>query len=221
MKTILTGFIAVAIFNISCMEKTTIRYVALGDSYTIGTGTTKENAWPVILTKHLTDNKISIELIANPSRNGYTTQDLIDRELSVFENSKPTFATLLIGVNDWVQGVDERTFKKNLIFILDKVQSVLSDRSKLLLITIPDFGVTPTGSRYSGGRNISEGIKSFNKIIIEEAKNRNLKTADLFAVSKEMGKNNSLVSEDGLHPSAKGYAVWEKEIYPVAYEMLK
>jgi lysophospholipase L1-like esterase len=203
------------------MEITPIRYVALGDSYTIGTGATEAQSWPALLTKHLKENKVNIELIANPSHNGWTTQDVIDNEFSVLDRSKATFVTLLIGVNDWVQGVDAATFQKNLIKIIEHTQQQLPDKSKLLLVTIPDFGVTPTGAHYSGGRDISKGIAEFNKIILDEAKKRNLKTVDIFERSKEMGKDNSLIAGDGLHPSAKEYAIWETLIYPVASAILK
>lgn len=197
------------------------RYVALGDSYTICTGATEAQSWPVLLTKQLNNNKMNVELIANPSHNGWTTQNVIDIELPILDKSKATFVTLLIGVNDWVQGVDAKTFQKNLVKIIDHVQSQLPDKNKLVLITIPDFGVTTTGARYSGGRDISKGISEFNAIILEEAKKRNLKTVDLFETSKEMGKDNTLVAADGLHPSAKEYAIWETLIYPVVFQLLK
>ena len=220
MKTIVLSLCALLALKITPMEKTPVRYVALGDSYTICTGTTAANSWPVLLTQKLNEAKIAVTLIANPSHNGWTTQDLIDNELPVYEKSNPTFATLLIGVNDWVQGVDAKTFQKNLVFIIDKMQAKLANKSNLVLITIPDFGVTPTGSRYSNGRDISKGIMEFNKIITDEAKKRNLKTVDLFPTSKEMGKDNSLIAADGLHPSAKEYAIWETLIYPVVHDVL-
>jgi lysophospholipase L1-like esterase len=207
--------------NLSMMSQTNIRYVALGDSYTICTGASETQSWPVLLCKHLKEKGVNVELIANPSQNGWTSQNLIDRELPVFDKSKATFVTLLIGVNDWVQGVDAKTFQKNLVKIIDHVQAQLPDKSKLILITIPDFGVTSTGARYSGGRDISKGISEFNAIILEEAKKRNLKTVDIFEKSKEMGKDSTLVAPDGLHPSAKEYAIWETLIYPVAFQLLK
>lgn len=207
--------------NLSMMSQKLIRYVALGDSYTICTGANEAQSWPVLLCKNLKEKKINIELIANPSQNGWTSQNLIDRELLVLDKSKATFVTLLIGVNDWVQGVDAKTFQKNLIKIIEHIQTHLPDKSKLILITIPDFGVTSTGARYSGGRDISKGIAEFNKIILDEAKKRNLKTVDLFEKSKEMGKDSTLVAPDGLHPSAKEYAIWETLIYPVAFQLLK
>lgn len=211
----------VLLTNSIVMAQEPIRYVALGDSYTIGTGAKKEEAWPVLLTKHLNENKIHVELIANPAQNGWTTEDLIEYELAVLDKSKPTFVTLLIGVNDWVQGVDAKTFQKRFVAIVEHIQKQLPDKSKLLIITIPDFGVTPTGKKYSNGRDISKGIASFNKIILDEAQRLNLKTADLFEISKKMGTESALVAPDGLHPSAKGYALWETVIYPVAFRMLE
>lgn len=195
-----------------------IRYVALGDSYTICEGASWEESWPVILTKRLNENEVFIELIANPSRTGWTTEDLIDNELPVFDSSAPTFATLLIGVNDWVQGVSEETFQKNLIQIIEHVQKKTGN--KFVLITIPDFSVTPDGPKYSNGRNISEGLAAFNKIISDEAEKRNLKCVDIFSVSQKMKDNPELISKDNLHPSAKEYAVWENLIYPVVYGVL-
>ncbi len=52
------------------MSQTPIRYVALGDSYTICTGATEAQSWPVLLCRQLKDAKVNIELIANPSQNG-------------------------------------------------------------------------------------------------------------------------------------------------------
>lgn len=209
----------------SCTTKTiaqqTIRYVALGDSYTIGTGAEEEESWPVVLTKHLKENKVNIELIANPSASGRTTEGIINYGLPILDESKATFVTLFIGVNDWVIGSDIISFQKNLISIIEHIQKQLPDKSKLVLITLPDFGVTPSGKNFSHGRDISKGIAEFNKIISSEANKRKLPIADLFEVSKKMGTNPDWISPDGLHPSAKGYKVWEESIYSVVYPLLK
>jgi lysophospholipase L1-like esterase len=196
-----------------------IRYVALGDSYTICEGATWEESWPVILTERLSDAGIPIDLVANPSRTGWTTQDVIDKELPIFDASSPAFATLLIGVNDWVQEISKENFHSNLNFIIDHVQKKVGD--KLVLITIPDFSVTPEGPKYSKGRNIAEGLQEFNQIIKDEAKKRNLKCVDIFPVSQEMKGNGDLVAADGLHPSGNEYTIWEKLIYPIVYDVLK
>src|SRR2546430_11026065 len=163
-----------------------IRYVAIGDSYSIGEGASPDESWPAVMTRHLNAQGLHVDLAANPSVTGWTTQQAIDRELPLFVESKPNFATLLIGVNDWVQGVDEKTFHQRLNFLLDRMLEVLHDKNRLLIVTIPDFGVTPTGAKYARGRNISKGIASFNKIITDEAKTRGVRIVEIFELSKKM-----------------------------------
>ena len=97
--------------NIIADNNQTIRYVALGDSYTIGTGALPEESWPAVLTRHLKSDGVAVDLIANLGRNGWTTQDVLQYQLPVYKTLKPDFASLLIGVNDWVQGVDAKIFQ--------------------------------------------------------------------------------------------------------------
>lgn len=220
-KTYLSGLICLVLlggtsfkpFDYRMRTVDKIRYVALGDSYTIGEGAEKEEAWPVLLTKHLQETGVKIELVANPSVTGWTTQDLIDKELPVFNSSNPTFATLLIGVNDWVQKVEKEKFHSNLNYIIDKVLEKLPNKKNLVLITIPDFSATPNGGKYGHGRDITEGIKEFNAIITGEANKRGIKMVDIFPTTQQMNNKPDHVATDGLHPSAKEYALWETSIF--------
>ena len=123
-------------------------------------------------------------------------------------------------MNDWVQGVDAATFQKNLVLLLDRMLAVLPDKTRLLVVTIPDFSVTPTGASFSGGRDISAGVARFNSIILHEAEKRGLKVVDVFGVSRHMRDDPGLIAEDGLHPSAREYAAWEKLIFPAARKLL-
>lgn len=203
------------------LGKGEVKYLPLGDSYTICTGASAKESWPAILTSHLNETGVKTNLLDNPARNGYSTQNLIDFELPLVKKLKPDFVTLLIGVNDWVRQVPKETFKKNLKYILDEVEANISDKKKIILVTIPDFGVTPTGQYYSGGRDISKGLIEFNDEIKAEGKTRGLTVVDIFEISKKMKDDKTLVADDGLHPSAKEYAVWEKMILPEAVKLLK
>ena len=224
--TLITSFLIINVTNgfdkkVQEANKHQLKFFPIGDSYTIGEGTTPDLSWPALLAKHLTNSGIAVNLVANPSRTGFTTQNAIDIELPLFIKSKPDFATLLIGVNDWVQGIDEKTFRKNLVYLIDEMQKAMSDKSKFLFVTIPDFSAAPSGNQYARGRNISDGLKHFNDIIKEEAAKRNLPVVDVFDLSKAMSQDASLVAGDGLHPSAKEYALWEGKILPVVMNMLK
>jgi acyl-CoA thioesterase I len=203
------------------IEKEKIRYAVIGDSYSCGEGAKPTEAWPTLLTQHLKSQGVDVDLVSNPSVTGWTTKDAIDKELPKFIRSNPTLATLLIGVNDWVQGVDETTFRNRFSYLLDQMLAVLPNKKRLLIVTIPDFGVTPTGPKYARGRNIDEGILKFNQIVTEEARKRGLTVVDIFPLSKKMGQDKSLVAKDGLHPSAKAYAEWEKAIFPAALKLLQ
>jgi acyl-CoA thioesterase-1 len=201
--------------------KKTIKYIAFGDSYTICTGTTTEaEHWPNILTRHLNDVGIATELTFNPSRNGYSSQNMINNELPLLKINTIDFATLLIGVNDWVRQIDIETYHKNLNYNIDEIQKKLSNKKHLVLITIPDFGVTPQGAGYGSGRDISKGISEFNDIIKSEAKKRGLVCVDIFPISQNMKGNKELVAADGLHPSAKEYAIWESLLLPEVKKLL-
>src|SRR5438105_5055016 len=202
------------------IEKEKIRYAVVGDSYSCGEGASPKESWPALMTQDLNAKGLNVELVSNPSVTGWTTKQAIDRELPKFVNSNPNFATLLIVVNDWVHGIDETTFRNRFSYLLDQMLAVLPNKKHLLVVTIPDFGVTPTGPKYSRGRNIHEGIMQFNQIVTEEARKRGLEVVDIFPVSKKMGQDKSLVAKDGLHPSAKAYAEWEKISFPAALELL-
>ena len=197
-----------------------IRYAALGDSYTIGEAVAEEERWPNLLVAHLQEAGIEIKIVANPSVTGWTTQDLIDKELPIYREAEPHFATLLIGVNDWVQGSSEAQFRENLAYIMDEMLKELSSHTQLVIITIPDFGATPAGPKYSKGRDITAGLAAFNAIIAEEAATRKLSVVDIFEVSQGMKDDTDLVGPDGLHPSAKEYALWDELIFPVVKKKL-
>ena len=223
-------FVLIGVYSWLCLSitmaqtnapKEKIRYAVIGDSYSCGEGASPKESWPALMTQHLNAQGLHVDLVSNPSVTGWTTKDAIDRELPKFINSTPNFATLLIGVNDWVQGVDETTFRNRFSYLVDQMLAVLPNKKRLLVVTIPDFGVTPTGPKYSRGRNIHEGIMQFNQIVTEEARKRGLAVVDIFPLSKKMGQDKSLVAKDGLHPSAKEYAEWERIILPAALELLK
>jgi lysophospholipase L1-like esterase len=195
------------------------RYVALGDSYTSGEGVEPGHAWPNLLTTHLQQDGVVIELVANPSVTGWTTRHVIEHELPIFEDSRPTFATLLIGVNDWVQGTSPDEFGRRLARILDRIQVTLPDQRKVILITIPDFSMAPEGSKYGNGRDIAQGITIFNDIVKAEAGLRSLRVVDIYPLSQRL-EGQEFFAPDNLHPSAAAYERWEQLIYPAAMSIL-
>jgi len=199
----------------------TIRYAAVGDSYTICEGVTEKDCWPALLTRRLLSAGIDIELIANPAQTGWKVEDAIRNEIPVFKKAHPTFATLLIGVNDWVHGSGKNKFTTNLRTLMDRMQKELPRPERLLVITIPDFSCAPRGKVYGYGRDIAKGILKYNAVLKKEAMARGLTVVDIFPLSQTFCNRAEMFVEDGIHPSARQYVLWEELIFPGAYKVLK
>lgn len=206
-----------------CMQQpqgNSIRYVALGDSYTIGQSVSESERWPNLLTEELNTNGVNIKLVGNPSQTGWTTQHVIDYELPVMVKQKADFVTLLIGVNDYVQGVPVETFENNINIILEQILEQVDTPDRVVVVTIPDFGVTPAAAYFNTPQNISDGISEFNSVIINSAKQHDIPVVDIYKISQGMTKNSGLVLDDGIHPSPAEYILWEQAIYPVVYSAI-
>jgi acyl-CoA thioesterase-1 len=228
-----TAFLASLIlstsFGTSCKRdnpvetgSSTIQYIPIGDSYTAGHGADPDQAYPVLLTNDLNKDSIPIKLIVNEGIGGATTAEALADEIPVFDTSHATFASVLLGANDWVQDVDTATFRSNYVQIINSIQAKLPVKTKLLIITVPDLSATPVGRSQANGRNILQDINSINNIIKQEAGLYHLPVADIFPLSQEMHYDTSLIASDSLHPSAKEYARWEQMvILPTARKMLK
>lgn len=191
-----------------------LRYVALGDSYTIGTSVRPEERFPNQLVAALRTTGTALELVANLGVNGYTSADLIRDELPALEGLRPEFVTLLIGVNDVVQGVSTRTYEANAVTILEALGS-LRPPERIVTVAIPDYTVTPAGSDYGDPRQQHDGIVANNRLMARLAADRGIAFVDIFDISLRAMEDRSLVAEDGLHPSGKQYAAWVQRIAPV------
>jgi acyl-CoA thioesterase I len=196
-----------------------IRYVALGDSYTIGTSVDASERFPNQLVDVLATAGLQLDLVANLGVNGYTSADLIRDELPALEGLRPDFATLLIGVNDVVQGVPAETYERNVATILDALLGRLSP-GRIVAVAIPDYTVTPAGADYGDPDDQHDAIVTDNTIMARLAGARDVPFVDIFDLSMEAADDRSLVADDGLHPSGEQYRRWVERIAPVALERI-
>jgi lysophospholipase L1-like esterase len=199
---------------------TALRYVALGDSYSIGTATrAEEERWPNQLVARLGPEPPTLELVANLGVNGFTSRDVIEAELPGLDELRPEFASLLIGVNDVVQGVPEATFRTNAIVILDDLRRrVAVDR--IVIVATPDYTVTPQGAAYGDPAQQAAAIRRSNEILRELASAREVAYVEILDLSLRARDDGALVADDGLHPSAAQYALWVERIGPVVEGLL-
>jgi len=193
-----------------------VRYAALGDSYTIGTSVDEAERWPNQLAARLPE----LELVANLAVNGYTSADLIDRELPALDGLEPALVTVLIGVNDVVQGVPDATYAANVAVILDRLLELLGAED-IVCVATPDYTRTPRGADYGDPERQSDGIVRVNAVLREACEQRGIAfVPETFEISLGASEDPALVASDGLHPSGEQYRRWVEVLEPVVRGLL-
>lgn len=200
------------------MNHQSLTYIALWDSYTIGEWVRQDERWPDMLVSRFQSSGVDIALIANPSVTGYTTLDLIKYELPLIEQYHPDFITVQIGVNDYFRWVTLSEFRTRFEYILKEIRRIAPD-AQILIVDIPDYGMTPTGKRTGDPTTIQKGIIQYHQAIRELAKPYSISVVDVLSVSLLVSGDPSLVASDGLHPSGKQYALWVDAIFSIAKEI--
>src|SRR5438445_1480393 len=201
------------------MRSEPVRYVALGDSYTIGTSVAASERWPIQLVERLGGAGRPLQLAANLAVNGFTSGDVLAVEVPRLVDLRTGFVTLLVGVNDVVQGVPEATYRANLELILDALERSVPI-GRIVTVTTPDYTLTPAGADYGEPDARRAGIVRLNAILEETARGRGVAFVDIFDVSTRAASERSLVADDGLHPSGAQYALWVDRIAPVVERLL-
>lgn len=199
----------------STTSKDIVKYVPMGDSFSAGTGVGSLQSWTSRIVSNLNKENIRTEITNNLSSDGYTTQDLIDFELDKLTEMKPDVVTLLIGMNDFLKGVEKEKYKENLERIISVTKRNISNSNNIIIITIPDFTETPQGKLLGEPQNIRDGIQEYNDILKEVAKSNNIDLVDVFELSTQLNKDVNLISRDGLHPSYEAQLKWTEMIFPV------
>lgn len=191
-----------------------LRYLALGDSYTIGESVAATDRWPVVLGSALEGEglgPVAVEIVA---RTGWTTAELdlgIDR---ANPQGPYDLVTLLIGVNNQYRGLSLRSYESEFAALVERAIGFAGgEPSRVIVVSIPDWGVTPFAGGSDPGRIAAE-IDAFNAAAGAIARDAGVAFVDITPISRSgiVG----LVADDGLHPSAQQYRLWVEEILPVA-----
>ena len=181
------------------------RYAAVGDSFTIGTGSSPDRSFPSRLA-----SRWPSAMLQNLGVNGFTTKDVIDRELPQLPSFHPDFATLAIGANDIARGASAETYRAHLQAILSALGQTVP-RCHVIALPQPDWSLSPAARAFGPPETIGATIRTFNAILREEAMARGARFVDLFPLMRRQADAHMLAS-DGLHPSAAAYEAWADEI---------
>ncbi|TMD88311.1 MAG: hypothetical protein E6I73_12995 [Chloroflexi bacterium] len=191
-----------------------IRYLALGDSYTIGTGASDESHnFPSILSGLVSKATGSRVELTNPAVNGFTTLDLIAKELSHLERVKPDVVTVLIGVNDLVQNRSVDEYRTSLREIYDRIGALGLPPGRVAAISIPNWSVVPAAAQYGEPQLIKSVTNGFNVAARKEALDLGFDWVDITGVSTYSLGSPGWIASDQLHPGDAQYAAWAEVIW--------
>ncbi len=206
----------------ACAPRTEIplRFLALGDSYTIGESVAENERWPVQLVAALRRQGVNMadpEIIA---KTGWTTTELSEGIEQAEPQGPYDLVSLLIGVNNQYRGLSQEEYRDEFVGLLETAVSLANNNpNRVFVVSIPDWSVTPFGQRRDS-RDVSADIDAFNAINRAESEQRGIIYIDITEISRRVPDDSSLIAEDGLHPSGEMYRLWVEQMQPAVCHLL-
>ena len=215
MKKILFLFILLTIFQSALnaqLQKvqSPVRFLALGDSYTIGQSVTVKERWPVQLKDSLIARGIAVDTLQIIATTGWRTDNLISGINNVNPENNFNLVSILIGVNNFYQGKPVSDYVPDLKVIIDKaIVLAKNDTDAVFLVSIPDYAFTPFGGSSSA---VSVGIDLYNHLMDSVAGTYGINYFYITNITRQGLADPSLVAADNLHPSGKAYTFFVDSI---------
>ncbi|MGE0433362.1 MAG: SGNH/GDSL hydrolase family protein [Planctomycetota bacterium] len=197
------------------------RYLALGDSYTIGEGLTDPaGRWPAQLVAQLRATGERIDDAVVVARTGWTTSDLL---AAAPRKADPAYdlVTVMIGVNNQYRGHRTDRFRRELTDLLARAVALAGGNAARLVVTsIPDWGASP----FAAGRDraqVAREIDAYNAVIRDVlAAHAGATYVDVTATSREFAGDRANFTPDGLHYSAVACARYAALVLPACRKVV-
>ena len=191
-----------------------LRYLALGDSYTIGVGASDEHHnFPTLLSRKLSAATGRLVRLTNPAVDGYTTDDLIREELDHLDQVAPDYVSILIGANDAARGRPRAEYQGSLVWIYDVIAARGLAPTRVVAISIPDWSAAPAAQRFGRPEQLRLVIDGFNALARSEAAARGFLWVDVSELSRSRMGEKGWLARDRLHPGDAHYAAWAEMIW--------
>jgi lysophospholipase L1-like esterase len=206
-----------------------VRFLALGDSYTIGEGVDAGERWPVVLAAALRAEGLAVEEPTIVATTGWTTDEL-DSAIDEAERAGDVtgrygLVTLLIGVNNQYRGRSVDEYRTEFRALLARAIAFAGAQpGRVVVLSIPDWGATPFAREMAAteprrAANVVAGeIDAFNAVAREETAGAGARWVDVTPLSRAHPEE---LAPDGLHPSAAQYARWAEAALPAARDAIR
>ncbi|HPF74006.1 MAG: SGNH/GDSL hydrolase family protein [Rhodanobacteraceae bacterium] len=223
LASLLAGvFLLGARLNQANPQKAILRYLALGDSYTIGESVPEADRWPVQLVARLREGGVAIadpEILATT---GWSTDEL-SAAMDAHHFTPPyDLVSLAIGVNNQYRGRNVDNYAAELDVLLSRAIALAGGRrERVFMLAIPDWGVTRFGQE--SGRDTAEiatQLDIFNARAAKQCAKHGIAFVDIMPVSRRRGGEVAMMADDGLHPSGALYAEWTALALPLVRDLV-
>lgn len=190
-----------------------MRYLALGDSYTIGEGVEDPLRWPNQLVGLLNERGRKIQPAVIIAQTGWTVQELSER-VEDSSTGEYDLVSLLIGVNDQYRGYPIEDYRDRYWQMLEKAMRFgVSEAAVVFAVSIPDYGQTPFAvEKGLDSLRIAEQLDEYNAIAADVAHQLGALWIDITALSRLQSGQSAMLAQDGLHPSGEQYRLWAETI---------
>jgi lysophospholipase L1-like esterase len=198
--------------NVVKMNSSPYSYLALGDSYTIGESVPLAENFPSQTVQLLRKSGFSFNEPEIVAKTGWTTDELQTAINNHHFQTKYDFVSLLIGVNNQYRGRSVAEYATEFESLLKQaIQFAGNDASRVVVLSIPDWGVTPFATG-SNKEKIAEEIDAYNTANKEIALKYKVHYIDITPGTREAATDNTLLAADGLHYSGKEYGRWAERV---------
>ncbi len=190
-----------------------VRFLALGDSYTIGQSVSYKDRWPIQLADSLEKFGYQVDTVAFIARTGWRTDNLAFGINQVQPDSNYNLVSLLIGVNNQYQGEPITRYHDEFPELLKRAIAFAGGlKERVFVVSIPDYMYTPTRNFFPNPDAVSTKINEYNRIAEAYCDTFEVKYFNITPISRKGLMEPDLVASDGLHPSGKQYRRWVDHI---------
>jgi acyl-CoA thioesterase I len=181
---------------------TQLTYVAIGASETFGIGADAPYTqnWASDLAMKLGPQVHFIDL----GIPGILIHQAIRVEVPVALDAHPNLVTIWLAVNDILQKVPVSSYAQYLDLLLSRLQAS-APSARIAVANVPDLTLLPYFYTFDQ-QLLQTQVQAYNTAIATVVRNHHTILVDLYQRWQELSQHPEYISDDGLHPSAIGYA---------------
>ena len=189
-----------------------MKYLALGDSYTIGELVEAKDNFPNQTVAILKEKGFTIKLDKIIAVTGWTTAELNEAIAEQKPANDYDWVTLLIGVNNQYRGQEIERYEREFYNLIS--QSILfanGRASRVVVLSIPDWGMTPFNTKRDVTQTSKE-IDAYNAINKKWAEHFGCRYIDITPLTRKYAQDEEYLTEDKLHLTDKMYLLWAEQL---------